>query len=629
MRTIQLTSLTASDGFLQKANVTFSGGLNCIIGARGTCKSTVVESIRFACNVDPSRVREIIAERNPASRSAGIVRETLGVGSVRCEFDIIEEGEPTRISIEREIGDDPRILRGGKRDMVYGDVLDEIEIFSQGDIQRIASEDAPDLRLQLIDRPKLGKITELKSLIAQDAARLRDIGTKLRILRSEIEGYRVQLKSLDQVRAELARTVETRPAVPASLEELHAQYLKRQRTIDLMKEMDSTRNAILNGLRETVVERKRLDDLAQRATDEREVASEVPADIVRQIQAVMNGLVALGKTLGNVSVTEATEQLTRDFAVQNEAYVQKRQMEKTATESLRREDVLRRQLAELETAQRKLEHLEGQQQELMTQRRELREHLTTQRDEIFELRVDEAERINQQFGQHVLLAVKRATRSQRYVQKVTELMAGSRIRMQGNIADEIASTILPDELLELVEAGDSSRLATLLQRDLGQATRALAYLRDHAELYDLEGEWTDDTLEITMFDNGVPKSVEELSDGQKATALLPLILRDSSGPLIIDQPEDDLDNSFIYQSLVKSILKLKSDRQLIFVTHNANIPVLGDAETVVVMDMETPKRAAQPRIGNLDASKRDILKLLEGGKEAFALREQVYGKLLK
>ena len=48
-----------------------------------------------------------------------------------------------------------------------------------------------------------------------------------------------------------------------------------------------------------------------------------------------------------------------------------------------------------------------------------------------------------------------------------------------------------------------------------------------------------------------------------------------------------------------------------------------------MMDMETPKRAAQPRIGNLDASKQDILKLLEGGKEAFALREQVYGKLLK
>jgi len=321
--------------------------------------------------------------------------------------------------------------------------------------------------------------------------------------------------------------------------------------------------------------------------------------------------------------------LRRDFDLQNEAYLQKRQLEKTATESLRREDVLRRQLADLEAAQRILEHLENQRQDLMKQRRELREHLTTQRDEIFELRVEEVDGINRQFGQHVLLAVKRSTRSQRYVQKLTELMAGSRIRMQGNIAEEIASTILPNELLELIEAGDAQRLATLLQRDIGQATRALAYLRDHAELYDLEGEWTDDTLEITMFDNGVPKSVEELSDGQKATALLPLILRDSSGPLIIDQPEDDLDNSFIYQSLIKSILKLKTDRQLIFVTHNANIPVLGDAETVVVMDMETPKRAAQPHIGNLDESKRDILKLLEGGKEAFALREQVYGELLK
>src|SRR5580698_5039142 len=215
MRTIRLTCLTATDGFLQKAKVAFSGGLNCIIGARGTCKSTIVESLRFACNVGPDRVREIIAEKNQANRTVGIVRETLGVGSIRCDFEIIEDSEPTSISVEREIGDDPRILRGGKRDMLYADILGEIEIFSQGDIQRIASEDAPDLRLQLIDRPKLGKITELKSLIVQDAARLRDVGAKLRTLRSEIEGYRGQLKSLEQVRAELARTVETRPAVPA------------------------------------------------------------------------------------------------------------------------------------------------------------------------------------------------------------------------------------------------------------------------------------------------------------------------------------------------------------------------------------------------------------------------------
>ena len=97
----------------------------------------------------------------------------------------------------------------------------------------------------------------------------------------------------------------------------------------------------------------------------------------------------------------------------------------------------------------------------------------------------------------------------------------------------------------------------------------------------------------------------------------------------MDQPEDDLDNSFIFQVLVKNILKLKTDRQLIFVTHNANIPVLGDAEEIVVMHMDKPTKAAPARIGSLDDCKEDVLHLLEGGKEAFEHREQRYRSLLK
>jgi ABC-type cobalamin/Fe3+-siderophores transport system ATPase subunit len=149
-------------------------------------------------------------------------------------------------------------------------------------------------------------------------------------------------------------------------------------------------------------------------------------------------------------------------------------------------------------------------------------------------------------------------------------------------------------------------------------------LRDHPELYELEGKPFDDILEITMYDHGQPKSVESLSDGQKATALLPLILRGSSCPLIIDQPEDDLDNSFVFQVLVKNILRLKQTRQLVFVTHNANIPVLGNAERIVVMHMERPMKAAHPVSGNVEECKLHILDLLEGGKEAFDEREKRY-----
>ena len=75
--------------------------------------------------------------------------------------------------------------------------------------------------------------------------------------------------------------------------------------------------------------------------------------------------------------------------------------------------------------------------------------------------------------------------------------------------------------------------------------------------------------------------LEELSTGQKATAVLLLLLLESGAPLIVDQPEDDLDNRFITEGIVPRMREEKQRRQFIFSTHNANIPVLGDAELIV------------------------------------------------
>jgi len=77
------------------------------------------------------------------------------------------------------------------------------------------------------------------------------------------------------------------------------------------------------------------------------------------------------------------------------------------------------------------------------------------------------------------------------------------------------------------------------------------------------------------------QTLEDLSTGQKATAVLLLLLLESSAPLVVDQPEDDLDNRFISDGVVPKMREEKRRRQFIFATHNANIPVLGDAELIV------------------------------------------------
>jgi ABC-type enterochelin transport system ATPase subunit len=362
----------------------------------------------------------------------------------------------------------------------------------------------------------------------------------------------------------------------------------------------------------------------------RERSSEIPDaktsidPLIATFARHLESIDSVQRAISVIPVRNKAEEAAASFERHNAEYYEQRQQRQAITESLKREDILRRQLSELERSERELRELAQKRVSLLERRRKARQRSEEIRDRIFDLRVQETELINKQFGDVILLSVKRAALSQPYITKLTELMSGSRIRGQDDIAEELATALTSADLLTIIEQGDAQRLASLLDRDLGQITRAVTYLRDHPDLYSLESHLSDDALDITMFDQGVPKAVEELSAGQRATALLPLILRDSTCPLIIDQPEDDLDNSFIYKVLVQNVLRLKKHRQLIFVTHNANIPVLGDAEQIVVMHMDAPDKAASPRIGSLDDRKNDILDLLEGGEEAFANRDRRY-----
>ena len=128
------------------------------------------------------------------------------------------------------------------------------------------------------------------------------------------------------------------------------------------------------------------------------------------------------------------------------------------------------------------------------------------------------------------------------------------------------------------------------------------------------------------------KSLDDLSKGQKATAVLLLLLLESDVPLVVDQPEDDLDNRFITEGIVPKMREEKWRRQFIFATHNANIPVLGDAELIVGLNAVGEAgmgRAEMPseHMGSIDSqSVRELVEeILEGGKAAFETRRLKYG----
>ena len=132
-----------------------------------------------------------------------------------------------------------------------------------------------------------------------------------------------------------------------------------------------------------------------------------------------------------------------------------------------------------------------------------------------------------------------------------------------------------------------------------------------------------DSLDVkySIKDGNILKPLEQGSPGQKTAAILAFILSYGNEPLILDQPEDDLDNHLIYSLIVNQLRDIKQLRQIIVVTHNANIVVNGDSENVIVLDV----RSGQTKVVTQDCLQElsvrgEICRIMEGGKEAFEQR---------
>ncbi|QDO94873.1 AAA family ATPase [Formosa sediminum] len=121
------------------------------------------------------------------------------------------------------------------------------------------------------------------------------------------------------------------------------------------------------------------------------------------------------------------------------------------------------------------------------------------------------------------------------------------------------------------------------------------------------------------------KSLSTASAGQRTTAILTFLLSFGTIPLLLDQPEDDLDNRLVYDLIVDRLKVAKGSRQIIVVTHNANIPVNGDAEYIISMDSESQFTSVL-HSGTVEREeiKKEICDVMEGSEKAFKMRSDRY-----
>ena len=202
-------------------------------------------------------------------------------------------------------------------------------------------------------------------------------------------------------------------------------------------------------------------------------------------------------------------------------------------------------------------------------------------------------------------------------------MKGSGIRYN-DLAPIISHSVPPRVLLNIVENNEVEEFVSLTSINKDRAFKVISALKTSIDK--IATVRLEDEINFELLDGSEYKGFDELSTGQRCTVILPIILEHQDTVLIVDQPEDHIDNAFIVDTLISSIRRRATSTQIIVTTHNANIPVLGGASEVIHLNSDGT-RGYVVNEGELGSPKivEAISNVMEGGKEAFKRRAEFYG----
>jgi hypothetical protein len=611
-------------GFLDGISLAFSADMTVLIGAPGAGKSTVIESLRFALGTH-------LQQGVVMDDHEGIVRRVLGPGATVTVLLSRPHPSPAQYLVERTVGHPPTVLDAETGELLAltpADLTPLPEIYGQHEISLIARD--AERRTALLERfrerdpRRERRLVELEQELQQSRAAIIASGEQL-------AGNEARLVVLPRIEETLDRY--TKAGVEEHLGE-QAQLVTERQLIAVAREEVKT----LGELAETVEDG--LPPAPVEASEERD--GKIAAKLATELnEALEEAGKTAAKTAGALREA-AVRAMDKIDTVAQGWRERERDVEKKLNAALRKlekENVNGEEFIELRA---QLEELRPLRTQLARQHRE-REKLRARRQS----QLVERERLIAAEIRALRSAARSATRRLRERVRITvqgesgrePLAAAIDTATKGRMRETLqalrdGSDLSGRELAELARAGTKS----LLERMSIPATQA-AKLAELPEATLLELEEIvfvkSTSIELNLARDGDEprwEQLENLSKGQKATAILLLLLLDSAGPLVVDQPEDDLDNTFISEDVVPSVRREKPKRQFVFSTHNANLPVLGDAELIV--GLSPAGEAGDGRadvlpghIGSIDLEsvRRLVEERLEGGHAAFELRRRKYG----
>ncbi|MBI5529339.1 MAG: AAA family ATPase [Deltaproteobacteria bacterium] len=615
--------IKVTGGFLDGMDIRFKAGLNCIIGGRGTGKTTLIEFIRYGLNAG-------LDQDDADQRIDKLLRGNLNNGMIEVEF---ETREGTVYTIKRAYREKPMMF-DQNGDVADPKLLDTglsvyAAIFSQNQIETIAGD--PPSQRELLDRFLHRDIIGIQQQIRQKQTQLKQSASVLQLLDQQLQGEDLNLQELPVMKDRLEKLNKELASTDIEPEVQSASEAKQRRDSEMTtlqaifpimenarRRTDTLKSGMFTGLKDVLAEGLMDGPNGDLFVQLRDVYREK----VKHFKEHINGALACLDEMDKAAA-ELEGKLKKQHMPQDAAYHEILAKKKDKQARVKERDALTKRVKELETKQKSRAQIEEQVRSAKEDRDKLLWEYSDLCEKRYGQRKEMAAKLTRQLGGNIQIMVRQQADTAVFAQTMLNLMFGSGRHYKDKMP-KVAQTLPPRVLARLVEKNDVETLVEATGLSSEFANTLVAALRKNQDArYDLEALDVEDVVEVELKTGAEWKPIERLSTGQKCSAILPLLLLDSVAPLLIDQPEDNLDNSYVSMTVVPKLMEQQRRRQMIFVTHNPNIPVLGEAQHVVVLGSDG-SQARMTASGSVDAVKKDILNLLEGGFEAFEQRRRKY-----
>lgn len=601
-----IKSFAVYGGYLDGIYIDFPDNLTTIIGGRGTGKSTIINLIRYALDVPPT-------EKEQKKIFDSMINSNLGSGG-RVELQIVSNTQMgKKFKVVRRYNQHPVVQdeQGNVSTLSVSDILPTIEIYGQNEIVDTIK-----------DPRKINKIVQ----------RLMSINSSLQERMKKAHNALITNGiALDELEKDLETSNEAISDLPVLQERLRF-YNKAGlgEKLPIIKKL-----ATEEGQFDAFSKKIPTDSLS---VSEITIADSDNPELKLLAEAVKQYNLSIKKI--QFDYAKAVTDLKRSYDIQRKNWDQKKsRYDQQIKESLKQVDGIQdkssseivndyssliKKVEAAKPVQNIVNKSQGIQKRLYGERKNLIERYRSCCDEYDQEINHSIKKLNnKKFSGKLRLSIKFRQQKQELIDILEKI---------NTVGEKAVSGIVQYEDFDVFTfAEDVHQGADIIKAKYsltqGVADKICSGLSEK-DLRKIEQLQLQDLILIELQVDGHFKRLDNLSKGQQCTAILNILLLDNKDPLIVDQPEDNLDNSFIAENLVETIRTNKIRRQYIFATHNANIPVFGDAELIIAMEeIDGQGKISESGIGSIDSEgvRNKVIQILEGGRDAFRMREKKYG----